>query len=534
MWEPWQTRCCVAQARYAGPVPTKQRESKTTGAATGGTVAVVVLKIAFALFVVATPLLAAWISSSLAATSGGDVWIAAGVGVMLFPVLPAVWEAVGEWRFRRKKPLRERVLTRGDRLLLRTLALNLVFLVGILSLRPQAAVRAIETRGDWMLDGRDDETSNAIRGFLFSTAERFAWLYEATEENPYAEDSGGKTRPDAPIPMPRSESESAVDPDATDDAPTPTNPPLPAAEGIFARAPTIEKPWPTVSSPDPRAVDVPDEHEASIDALAKYALASETDAMLRFKLLHDWVAMHVDYDVPMLASGKLHSQDAASVFEKRKGVCSGYAWLLEALGKRANLDVRYVVGRARASGDDVDGEGHAWNIVVIDAKSYLVDATWNAGHVGRPPGETEERFTRAYSTDYLFTPPEIFSLRHFPDEPKFQLRDVPITRGEFFREPVLRPAFYAHGLRLVEPTRSQVTARGRLSLAVEYTSDDWLLASIIGKDGSRKRCDLVRGLRYEIDCVFDAPGTFEVVLFHSNVRYATHASVGEIAVVNDP
>lgn len=520
--------------RYAPTVPTQKKETtSSTGSSVGVTVLVVVLKIAFALFVIATPILAAWISSSLAATSGGDVWVAAGVGVLLFPVLPAIWEAIGEWRWRRKKPRRERILTRGDRLLLRTLALNLVFLVGVLSLRPQSAVRAIETRGDWMLDGRDDDTSNGIRAFLFSTAERFAWIYEATEENPYADDGGGKTKPDGPIPLPRVESETAVDPDAKDDGPHPS-PSAAQPADVFARVPTIEKPWPTVDVPDPRAADLPAEHEASIDALAKYALATESDPMLRFKLLHDWVATHVDYDVPMLASGKLHSQDAESVFQKRMGVCSGYAWLLEALGKRANLDVRYVVGRARASGSDLDGEGHAWNIVTLDAKSYLVDATWNAGHVGVPAGETEERFTRAYSTDYLFTPPEIFSLRHFPDEPQWQLREVPITRGEFFREPVLRPAFYAHGLRLVDPTRSQVTARGELSLIVEYTADDWLLASILGKDGSRKRCDVERGERYEIQCAFDAPGTFEVVLFHSNERYATHTSVGEIAVVNDP
>ena len=500
------------------------------------------LKLLWAVFVGLTPVLGFWLASSLATYRGGEVWLAAVTGLLLFPLLPLAWEGFAEWRFRQKPS--QRFLTRGDRVLLRTLVINLLFLVGVLAWRPQQAFEALATRGDWMLDGRSDATSQWLRGALFASAEKLAWLYDLSQPHPFREgtaDTGAGVGP-------RQESSlTLVDPEGPSHTPSaqPTSDPgskapilppatqTPEPTNFVARA-TADHPWPSAALPHPLATEVPTAAEASFESLAKYAIAHEADSMSRFRLLHDWVATHIDYDVEMLESGRIRDQDAQTVFVSRKAVCASYARLLQALGKAAGFDVQYVVGDARASGSDLSGEGHAWNIVVIDAKSYLVDATWDAGHVGVPAGESRKRFVRAYSSDYLFTPPQVFAVKHFPDEPKWQLLDKPITRGEFFRAPVLEPAFYAHGLKLVSPDRSQVSARGGIKLVVESAANSWLLATATSAMGEETRCEVTRNGRFEIECPLATKGSYEVTLFHSKRQYATYDGVAGISVLNDP
>ena len=161
----------------------------------------------------------------------------------------------------------------------------------------------------------------------------------------------------------------------------------------------------------------------------------EPDPYRRIKALHDWIADRVSYDAEALADKKIPAQDARSVFASRKSVCAGYANLLDAMAKVTGDEVVVVVGDARSDVDDVGGDGHAWNAAKINGTWFLLDATWDSGHVS---GRT---FTKQYGTDYLFTPPEVFGVDHFPDNARWQLRDRPLTRGEFMRQPMLEAAF---------------------------------------------------------------------------------------------
>lgn len=74
--------------------------------------------------------------------------------------------------------------------------------------------------------------------------------------------------------------------------------------------------------------------------------------------------------------------------------------------------VAYIVvvgGDARNDGGDVTGEGHAWNAARIGGHWVLLDATWDAGNV------KGDRFEKDYGTEYLFAPPQVQGVTHFPD-----------------------------------------------------------------------------------------------------------------------
>jgi len=106
-----------------------------------------VLRAAWIGAMVATPLFGFWLASSLAAYRNASQWLALLAGLLLFPIVPAGWELFARWR-RSKQPATRPILTGLDRLVLRTLVINGVFLAAMLWRAPETAFRALAVRGD--------------------------------------------------------------------------------------------------------------------------------------------------------------------------------------------------------------------------------------------------------------------------------------------------------------------------------------------------------------------------------------------------
>ena len=470
------------------------------------------LRAAWVASVVAIPAIAVWMASSLAAYRNGPVWLACACGLLLFPLAPLLWEALGAWlRGRRARPS-PRVLTFGDRLILRTLVINFAALAAMLVRFPETSFAALSTRGDWFLDGRTGPTVERVRMGLFFAADRVQWLYEAVHTNTFANEvDDTRPPPPAPAPLPIPQPVPGDMPPSVQ--PVPETPQLPASAQ-----------WPVAATLHPLVVGMPAEAEASIVAVGKYIAAREPDRRLRIKALHDYVADRVAYDAVALAEGRYPPQDAETVFTTRMGVCAGYANLLTALGDAAGEEIVVVVGDARTDGSDVTGESHAWNAARIDDVWHLVDATWDAGSVA---GRT---FTKGYNTSYLFAPPEVFAVSHFPEQPNWQMLARPLTRGEFFRAPMLRGDFYAQGLSLVAPDRSQVSVDEVFDMVVKNPRGRFFTATYASKEGSAGRCAVSNGATASVRCELPATGRYEVLLFSGPEEYGSFSSVAGFAV----
>ncbi len=487
------------------------------------------LKLVWAAFVVALPLAGVWAASSLAAYSNGPRWAIMVAGLLLFPLLPLAWEIFAAWRRSRRTAPKPRILTFGDRILLRTLALNLLFLGLLLVSFPKVLFTALSARGDWFLEGIEASWVPEARARLFAAADKLEWLYLATHDNPYRDD-------DKSHPVPSSTSSSSTSP-VPPPAPIPTQkradteekPKPPPSEDKPPKA--TEEPramathWPFGQEPYPAIASIPAEVEKSPEDVARYLASQEKNPVLRLKALHDYVADRIAYDSESLAAGRYPPQDAKTVFSTRKGVCAGYAKLLVAMGQAIGDEIVYVVGVSRDMGGDVSGVGHAWNAAQIEGHWYLIDATWDAGYV------EGDKFVKRYSSDYLLTPPEVFGSNHLPDEAKWQLRDKPISRGEFVRQPNLRPGFHEKGLVLIDPQRSQITVQERAVVTLENPRGISILADFEQKEGSSStRCRVNRGERTQIICELPRKGTYHVQLFANDVPVGTHHFVGQFEV----
>jgi transglutaminase-like putative cysteine protease len=440
---------------------------------------------------IVVPIFGVWLCSSLVAYSNGPALLAAASAILLSPLLPILWEGV----VRRTEGLpawgtADSGLA-ASRLVLRSLALNLTFVLLLLLLQPKTAFMALATRGDWML-GPDG--SESVREAFFSGADRFEWLYGIAHRNPHQGDPSLKRSKTQPSPQasgivatanapfdPEAQPPQVADPSQPGKSkprkPKPGQPGKPIARLIpGGRSPQFEPqfqgnhwPWPK-QVPHPAIVDMPRKAEANIASVAQYLAAQEPDPILRIKALHDYVADRLTYDTES-PEGKAPPQDAAAVFKRRTALAGGYANLLSALGQAIGIEIPTISGNSRIPQSDLDGTAHAWNAVRLQNQWQLIDVTWDSVYLeGR-------NALKRYRTDYLFPPASLFAYSHFPDDAAWQLLDEPIDRGEFLRQPILSPAFFAQDLALVAPQRSVTdlaSPKGDAIVTLENPRKRWL------------------------------------------------------------
>ena len=278
--------------------------------------------------------------------------------------------------------------------------------------------------------------------------------------------------------------------------------------------------WPFANEPDPRVTQVPPDRLASIASLGAWIQQNTGSELERARLVHDWVAVNVQYDVVSLQPGKRAPQDADTVFRRRTGVCAGYAKLVRALGRAAGLEVVYLSGNVRDDDGSLAGSSHAWNAIKVDGAWLLVDATWDSGYA------SDSGFQFRYRSSYLFTPPEVFRQDHLPTNATWQLATTPISRGDFLRQSRMTVEAAARGIVLVSPTTPQVQATGQVQLELR-NPDQLQFTATIGDE----RCTVVQGAHVQVSCPVPSTGTHEVSLFAKpGAREGSYPFVGGLTV----
>ncbi len=464
------------------------------------------LRAAGIMVAVLLPLLGVWAASSLAAYRNGPLWLVCMCGLLLFPVLPGLWEARAQWKRRRAESPRPRRLRLLTRLALRTAGINLAFLTALLWIYPGQTFVAVNMRGDWMLLGSNAGAAQTARRGIFGVAGALQWLYELTAEpNPHLAKGDLPTAP----------------------APNPAGALTPGADGKIrvGDAP----PWPMPATLHPAVVAMTRAQETSIEAVGRHLARQERDPFLLVKALHDWVADRIYYNYPALADESWRGkQTPERVFRRRKGVCSGYSRLLAAMGKAAGAEVYWVGGKVRGRDGSLEGNNHSWNLARIRGRWYLMDVTWNS-----PRGIGRQR-TRAYRTTYLFTPPELFILRHFPKKPGWQLLARPLARGQMLRQPLLTPRFFHQGFTLLEPRSNQVNVDVGHPVTVRLRNPGGLeVSASLRTEGGEGvgSCEVVQGADVRAMCTSPGPGRLRLKLRYRDPDSRRRWYIGEVEVL---
>lgn len=214
---------------------------------------------------------------------------------------------------------------------------------------------------------------------------------------------------------------------------------------------------PAARRPEPQALGVPAQIALGVTVepgrwlrpLVEHLVAGTESEFVRAKAIHDWIALNIEYCAEDSVGGTMSGDFAAALITGRSA-CAGYSNLFARMCSLAGMECRTVPGYTRNRGmdffadEDPTNINHAWNAVKLAGEWRLVDPTWDAGRL------RDGMFEKAYSTDYLFSGPGMYSHTHFPRDPQWQLRPRPLTAEEFTRQPSLRAEFHTLGLSLVD------------------------------------------------------------------------------------
>lgn len=213
-----------------------------------------------------------------------------------------------------------------------------------------------------------------------------------------------------------------------------------------------------------------------VSKICEAITASAKNDFEKAKMAHDAVCVLVSYDAKNFWAGTVPAQDFTAVLRTKTAVCEGYANLYKKYCDTLGLQCDKVIGYARGVGISLANEpsptasNHAWNAIKLGGAWYLVDCTWDSGHMEGRVSKQE------YNTDWLFLKPEHFIYTHFPTNSRYQLLDNPLTAAAFSAQPDLRPKFF------------------------ELTESQSPLTKLITADGALYRYAFVPKAGYEFSC----------------------------------
>lgn len=288
---------------------------------------------------------------------------------------------------------------------------------------------------------------------------------------------------------------------------------------------------------DPHVVRVPKQIAGNVSRdpatylqpLVDYLIKGAGDDYIRVKRIHDWIAHNIAYDSVAYHKGTIPSQTVVSVLTSRKAVCEGFADLFGTMAFMAGLEGSAVNGYSKGGQFMTDGRlsAHAWNVVKVGARWYLLDVTRDAGVTS---GVT---FKRRYSTRYLFLAPVAFVHVNLPLDPGYQLLANPLSLMDFQELPYLNGYFFQYRLRLTsKPVASTIKVVNYLILDVETPAGVYLMSSVKGgtKDVAHAAFSQRWGTKYRVLYQPPKAGNYRVQIHARTTKESTYHMVAAFQI----
>jgi transglutaminase/protease-like cytokinesis protein 3 len=213
--------------------------------------------------------------------------------------------------------------------------------------------------------------------------------------------------------------------------------------------------------------------------------SSEKD---KARAIYRWIAMNIKYDVDAYYSGQksynytYSSQEekeqkekefekklAEQALKKKKAVCEGYSTLFKMLCDLTNVECVVIQGYAKIFDKDIGkeprGTDHAWNAVKINNKWQLTDATWAAGSVDF----SKKKFIAGFSDLWFLSSPDIFFLKHFPEDKKWLFADK--TMKDFVDLPLFYSDDALSGIEIIKPKKGIIKINSKDIVKFEWKTN---------------------------------------------------------------
>lgn len=303
-----------------------------------------------------------------------------------------------------------------------------------------------------------------------------------------------------------------------------------ASETAPAAVPTTEAV--DYSAIDAYALAAPPDAEQSVTTLAAYLSKGAKTDREKARAIFRWMAEKISYDEDGVASGQIQ-QEPEAVLKRRVAECGGYSLLYQNIAQAAGLDAQAVPGIMKNFDNPakpVEFPLHGWDAVKLDGQYRLIDTTWAAYHVKR---NGEIITLHPFDPVWFCTPPDQFLPFHFPDDAKWQLASVPITRAQFEKMPGMSVAAFAYGVKPVSHPDCALAAGGSLTVTLAVPAGVSLTAQL-RSHGQAVGEQYVFAQRdkdnYAVSVAFPHPGDYNLRVFAHRAPDAAFTPVVDYAV----
>ncbi len=135
----------------------------------------------------------------------------------------------------------------------------------------------------------------------------------------------------------------------------------------------------------------------------KNGISKDASDYEKVKYVYETIINETKYDL-----NAPDNQNICSVFLYKSSVCQGYAKAMQYILNQMDVITTLVIGTVK------DGEGHAWDMVLIDGEYYYVDPTWGDAYylLSSQDLQTTGDKTPSINYDYLCVTTEQISNTH--------------------------------------------------------------------------------------------------------------------------
>jgi len=236
----------------------------------------------------------------------------------------------------------------------------------------------------------------------------------------------------------------------------------------------------------------------------------------KFRAIFRWITENIEYN-----KSAANAADADKVIRKNKAVCQGFSNLLKEMCESVKIPCEVVVGYTKTDVKDINRKlkktDHAWNIVTLYNKKYLVDVTWATSKFN----VNTRRFEKAFDEHYFLTPPDKFILDHLPENKKDQLLESPISKKKFSSTPLLYADYFHTGLGTIYPTSGKLKQKISRPFVFRFNYSGSVpikeVTILLDYDKYFKKVKLIKSstenFSYEFEYTFEKEGKHDLTIF---------------------
>lgn len=181
------------------------------------------------------------------------------------------------------------------------------------------------------------------------------------------------------------------------------------------------------------AKQAPKSATKNVASLAIYLNTHTSNDLEKVRAYYVWITHNINYDTKVFFSNTPNPKTTAiDALKQRTAVCQGYSELFKELCGTSNIPCFLISGYSKGYGFDpnkrLTNADHAWNVVFIEGKWQLIDATWGSGHVGY-----DRKFKQKFDEEFFLADPQKFILKHLPTDPMWQLLPCPLSIDNYLK-----------------------------------------------------------------------------------------------------